>query len=537
MDYPITPEYMEAAPEGLAELYRGLEEFVLRDICSRLKASGEVTATALEQIKLLQRRGYDLEEIEKYIQKVLGISESEFDKLFEKTIEMNQKYYTDTLTKANLIAEEKMLDFLEQEAYAIALQTKGELKNITQSMGFAIRGADGKVQVLDAAQTYQKILDDAELRILTGASSYNVAMRDAVKQLSDSGLQFVDYSSRKHNRIEVAVRRAIMTATTQISGKYSDMLMEQLDTPYMEITAHLGARDKDGPNKWSNHKKWQGKVYSIRAGDIYPSVYEECGWGEIDGLEGINCRHGHYPWIEGVSKRTYTDEELENIDPPPFEFEGREYTAYEATQKQRQIERALRRTKRELISAEGISDEEGYTDRAARYRALNDEYEAFSKAAGLRPQNERANILEFGPKEAQRALKAVRRAEKAKEDVEKYSAYRYNGDGTIKVTDDWTGRKHFNRPREYKPFAVVDTTSQNGKQRDRTVYDENAIMKIQIHGGDHGRPKKHPYGKHGEHVHDVTWPEGSEKAETIVREATDEERIYYRDILEGEKEK
>ena len=411
MEYPITPEYLEAAPEGLAELYRGLEEFVLKDICQRLKLSGTATNTAIEQIKLLQRRGYDLKAIEEYIKKLLDLSDKEFDKLFEGAVERNQRYYDYTISKADLVAEESMMNLLEQEAYAIALQTKGEFRNITQSMGFAMRGADGKIIFSDAAEAYQRVLDNAQLRLLTGATSYNEAIRGAVKELTDSGLQHIDYSSGKHHRIDVAVRRAVMTATTQISGKYSDMLMEQLDTPYMEITAHRGARDKDGPNKWSNHKRWQGKVYSIRAGDIYPSVYEECGWGEIDGLEGINCRHGHHPWIEGVSKRTYTDEELKNIDPPPFEFEGREYTAYEATQKQRQIERALRHTKRELISLQGLEEEKAYTDYAVRYRRLNEEYAAFSKAAGLKTQEERANILEFGPKEARRALKATRKLE------------------------------------------------------------------------------------------------------------------------------
>lgn len=115
----------------------------------------------------------------------------------------------------------------------------------------------------------------------------------------------------------------------------------------------------------------------------------------------------YHIWIEGVSERTYTDEELENIDPPPFEFEGKQYTFYEATQKQRQVEASLRKVKRELTAAKGRGDDEEYTTKAVRYRRLNEEYEAFSKAAGLRPQYERGNIAEFGPKEAREAKKAA----------------------------------------------------------------------------------------------------------------------------------
>jgi Phage minor capsid protein 2. len=120
----------------------------------------------------------------------------------------------------------------------------------------------------------------------------------------------------------------------------------------------------------------------------------------------VNCRHRRFPFIEGFSERTYTDEQLKNIDKPPITFRGKKYTAYEATQRQRQLETALRRVKRRLVAFKAAGDNEAYTADAARYRALNEEYEAFSKEAGLRSQLfERATIPEFGPKEAREALK------------------------------------------------------------------------------------------------------------------------------------
>jgi hypothetical protein len=259
-------------------------------------------------------------------------------------------------------------------------------------MGFAIRGADGKVQFSPIAEAYQKVLDKAEMKTWTGAVSYNVAIREAVKELTDSGLQTIDYASGWHNRVDVATRRAVMTGVSQISAKYSNQLMETLDTPYMEITAHAGARDKPGPSPWSSHRDWQGKVYSIRDNDIYPSVYKVCGWGEVDGLEGANCRHHHSPWIEGVSERTYTDEQLANIDPPPFTYQGLEYTRYEATQKMRQIETAIRNCKRKVIGYQAAGDTEQETAYRARLRALNQKYTAFVKASGLRAQPERARV-------------------------------------------------------------------------------------------------------------------------------------------------
>ncbi len=406
MKYPITPEFMYSLPLPLMRLYQRLEEQILEDICSRVAMTGEMTETAIEHIRSLQRRGYDYKKINEYIRKTLKLTQSEFDAAWNKAVQRNQQYF-DTLIDDNLILGENNFnaDLFVQEINAIEMQTLGELTNITRSMGFAYRAPDGTVKVDDIGRMYQRVLDDALMRVESG-QSYNVAIRDATKMLTDSGLQYVDYESGWHNRVDVAARRAVMTGVTQLSRQYTEQTATLMDTPYREVTAHRGARDGEGKTPWASHKKWQGRVYSVRTGDIYPSIYEVCGLDEVDGLCGANCRHMYHIWIEGVSKRTYTDEELENIDPPPFEFDGKQYTFYEATQKQRQVEASLRKVKRELIAAKGRGDDEEYTTKAVRYRRLNEEYKAFSKAAGLRPQYERGNIAEFGPKEAREAAKA-----------------------------------------------------------------------------------------------------------------------------------
>lgn len=406
MRYPITPEFMYSLPLPLIYLFQRLEEQILEDICSRIAVTGEMTETAIEHIRSLQRRGYDYKKIKEYIRKTLKLTQSEFDAVWNKAVQRNQQYF-DTLIDDNLILGENNFnaDLFMQEINAIEMQTLGELTNITRSMGFAYRAPDGTVKVDDIGRMYQRVLDDALMRVESG-QSYNVAIRDATKMLTDSGLQYVDYESGWHNRVDVAARRAVMTGVTQLSRQYTEQTATLLDTPYREVTAHRGARDGEGKTPWASHKKWQGRVYSVRTGDIYPSIYEVCGLDEVDGLCGANCRHMYHIWIEGVSERTYTDEELENIDPPPFEFEGKQYTFYEATQKQRQVEASLRKVKRELIAAKGRGDDEEYTAKAVRYRRLNEEYEAFSKAAGLRPQYERGNIAEFGSKEAREAAKA-----------------------------------------------------------------------------------------------------------------------------------
>lgn len=82
----------------------------------------------------------------------------------------------------------------------------------------------------------------------------------------------------------------------------------------------------------------------------------------------------------------------------------------------------------------------------------------------------------------------------------------------------------------YKPNAVVDTLSQNGKQRDRMIYDENGRQKLQISNGPHSNPKRHPYGKNGEHAHDIIW-EKDKIIDRPIHELTDLERKEHADIL------
>lgn len=387
--YPFSPPVLDALPEELAELYRGLEDTLLMEICSRLKLRDELNEVTVQDIKALRAHGIDLKEIKKAIQKATGISEQKLNKLLDDIVERNQQYYTNVIDLAHITQPETLVSI--EDTWAIYQQTKRDLRNITRSMGFLV---DNGRTMLPPAKAYQWALDNAAMQVQSGAINYNQAIKMAVKQLADSGLKVVDYETGHHDSIDVAARRAVMTGVSQLCAKYTEQSAEYLGTPYYEVSAHAGARDKPGPSPWSSHKDWQGKVYSIRAGDIYPSIYEVCGLGAVDGLEGANCRHRRFPWVESVSERTYTEEQLEHIDDGlGCTFEGKNYTAYEATQEQRKVERTIRKLKREKASynAAGLTDEEQAVN--IKLRRLNAKYKAFSKATGLPEQRERMKVL------------------------------------------------------------------------------------------------------------------------------------------------
>lgn len=256
MKYPFTPELLDSLPEELAELYRSLELKLLDEICSRLKIAGELNEVAVQDIRALRSHGIDLGEIEKAIQRTANISRRELDKLLDEVVERNQRYYTGLIDLAGVTQPETMVSV--EDTWAIYEQTRQELRNLTRSMGFLV---DNGRTMLPYARAYQWAMDSAEMQIMSGAISYNQAIKSAVKQLADSGLRMVDYESGHRDHIDVAVRRAVMSGVNALCQRYAEQSMEYLDTNLVEVSAHIGARDIDGPNGWEAHTKWQGRCF------------------------------------------------------------------------------------------------------------------------------------------------------------------------------------------------------------------------------------------------------------------------------------
>lgn len=387
MRYPFTPEALDALPEELAGLFRALEETLLQEICSRLNLSGRLNEVTVQDIRALRAHGIALDEIERAIRETTGVGEEKLGRLLQDVAARSQRYYREVMDQAGVTAPETLLDDALIEA--IRRQAQEGLRNLTRSMGFLV---DGGRTVIAPGRAYQWALDNAALEIQSGAISYNQAIRNAVRQLADSGIKTVNYESGRRDQVDVAVRRAVMTGVSQLCAGYTEQSAEYLKTDYFEVSAHTGARDTGAG--WKNHKAWQGKVYSVRAGDKYPSIYTVCGLGQADGLEGVNCRHARTAFVDGVMERTWTDEELAHIDDGrDVTYQGRHYTAYEAAQKQRQIERTVRRYKREQTAFASAGLSEDAQAAAIRVRRLNREYQAFSRAAGLPLQKERMQVI------------------------------------------------------------------------------------------------------------------------------------------------
>lgn len=273
--YPFTPELLDALPEELCELFRGLEVRLLEEICSRLKIADQLNEVTVQDIRALRAHGIDLEEIKAAIAEATGTGADKLEALLDDVVERNQAYYTSVIDLAQVTATERLVN--EADIAAIRRQTWGAYKNITGSMGFLVVQA-GRLTMLPPARAYQWALDSAELQIQSGAISYNQAIAGQIKQLADRGLcvaldkngnpvkNVVKYEKGGIQQLDVCVRRAVMTGVNQLNQKYREQSMDYLETDLVEVTAHLGARNVDGPNGWENHAAWQGKVYRWKRG-------------------------------------------------------------------------------------------------------------------------------------------------------------------------------------------------------------------------------------------------------------------------------
>ncbi|HSH35763.1 phage minor capsid protein, partial [Schnuerera sp.] len=175
----------------------------------------------------------------------------------------------------------------------------------------------------------------------------------------------------------------VLTSLNQITGYMSVANADMMGQDLMEITAHIGARP--------DHSLWQGRIVSRSGRSDYLSL-DDIGYGEVDGFQGVNCRHGWFPFFEGISTPAYTEKQLEDLEGEIIVFDGKEYTAYEASQRQRQLERAMRHTQRNLIAFENAGLEDKALSMKIKLKGQQDLYREFSKTAGIRPKFERANI-------------------------------------------------------------------------------------------------------------------------------------------------
>lgn len=414
----LPPDYFTNKEDRLLELYRQLENFILKDITRRLLSAGEMTATADRLIWKLKQMGESQAAIEEKLQKLTGLTRKELRALLQDAVMTSWEDDRATLGQLGI----ELSNPLENAAVIRVMDAEykkslGELTNLTRTTM--------KQSQIDLIN----MLDEADLRVAAGVQSYSAAVCDILDRYAGRGI-YVDYPSGTRRTLEAAVRCAVVTSMNQTAAQVTNQYIVEGGCEYVLVSAHMGARvAQKGQPPLASHAGWQGKVYRIRGSEPgYPNLLESTGYdidptngqGKVDnplGLHGYNCRHSHKPWDKRL-RNPYVDE---NGNLKIDSEENRKQ--YELQQKQRAMERSLRAWKRKLIVKEqeitGVAEtdvkeilQRDYDRMAYQLTQKNKAYNDFCKANDLQPQYDRIKVADFGREQTKQANQGARRYSK-----------------------------------------------------------------------------------------------------------------------------
>lgn len=387
----LTPNELQSLPDALSKTYERVEDDILADIARRITKAGYATDTAGWQAEKARELKTARTDILRRLSRDTGRSERELTRMFDEAgvtaLSHDDEIYREAGFSPPPLAESKAL----RDTLSAGLRnTRGELRNLTRTTANT------------ATKQFEDALDEAYMRVVSGAFSPAESIRRAVKQLGAEGLQSIRYPSGHTDHMDVAVRRAALTGVNQTVGQLQLTRADEMGCDLVQTTSHMGARP--------THAVWQGRIFS-RSGKHprYPPFEASTGYGTGPGLCGWNCHHSFYPFFEGLSADTYTRYDTE---------ENRK--AYEQSQQQRAYERAIRQSKRELSTLDSAVKaapddatraalETEFSRSAAKLRRQRDRLEDFLAETGRTRRADREQVVGFGRSQSAKAVQAFRK--------------------------------------------------------------------------------------------------------------------------------
>ena len=369
----LTPEYLlhvsEGAEEIAAQLHTDIINRIVERILIREKRGDKYILTSIDKwhLQTLMECGDLRDDLAKEIAKATRREEKEIKEAFEdagvESIEYDNKVY-EAVGLTPTPFSPYMMRMMQRDYEA----TLGEWENYTRTTA-------------DQWQTtFINAMDDLYNKVVSGDLGYTQAFVETINNLASG---YIYYPSGHRDTPETAALRCVRTGVSQMTAEIEIARMDEMDVDLVLVSSHMGARP--------THQVWQGKIYS-RSGKSrkYPDFVSSTGYGTGAGLCGWNCRHSFSPYFEGMGNpfERYNDEKNKKL--------------YDLTQKQRSMERGIRKTKRQTavlenasIKADGETSKE-LSERAAmarrRLREQNKAYLEFCDEHDIRPLPERLKI-------------------------------------------------------------------------------------------------------------------------------------------------
>lgn len=410
----LTPEYLfritEASEESASALHTDVIKRIIRCFLDTSRATAD--SQGIYYMKMMEHSAELMQDLQSIIAKQLRVQENVVASAFEEagieTLKYDSRIYERMGIKSDAIELTPKMIRMARRNYEA---TMGEYKNFTRSM---------------ANQSNKLFLDECDkayMKVMNGTESLSKAFRTAIDNIANNGV-VVTYPSGHKDTIETATLRTVRTGVNQASAQIQFVKMQENNCNLVLTSAHIGARP--------SHFPWQGRVFYVDWSTFnpytrrsmnetipnpatrhpkYPDFVESTRYGYVDGLCGANCRHSFSPYKEGMVN-PYQDFDSENNQ-----------KAYDLGQRQRALERRIRRTKRLLSSySEAINNSESetektyYQNRYDRHSAIlqrqNADYRNFCSENSLKQLADRTKVARWSRSDAAKAVNAARRYNK-----------------------------------------------------------------------------------------------------------------------------
>ncbi|GHU90796.1 hypothetical protein FACS1894202_11170 [Clostridia bacterium] len=427
----LTQEQIEALRVMAARLTEPITDFLIKDACRRIAKAGRITDTAEYQLERALLLGKDGGALQREVNKLLG-------DVYNGSSELITRLAAEISDYSGTV---------RQITRAISDQTLGTLRNVTRTLGMT----DPTGHVLPLREAYISAMDWAHNNVAFGAMDYNTAIRRATQTLADAGISSIDYASGKSASLEAAVRRNVMGGLGQVVERVGQYNHDELGADGWEISAHAASAP--------DHEPYQGRQFS-------DTDYIRINGNLQRRISTLNCGHIAFPIILGVNAPQYTHADIERLRLENAEgvvVDGKRCTLYEATQRQRELERRVRGWKRRTLAAQATGDAEQQLITSTRLSLARQSYKAFSAKAGLRVQSERLSIANFGHSAASRASWTVRKNSPLQNPSKRDIISSIKSDGVDSVRS--IGRIDPEKFKEISPKLLTDEVVLTDKQR------------------------------------------------------------------------
>lgn len=406
----MNPLENQRAADVPAGVYQDLEERLMANIIKHCRDYNQPIATDVWLLRKMAEIGKLNQENIKIIAQSTGLSQTAMERMLNDAAEQAVAEMEPSMQRAVRrgllpVAEpvEKSRN-VKQALSTMQKQAKDTLNLCNTTMLYKaseaykqfVHNVASKSREIANKPDFLDILNKNATAAMIGAESRQQAMKKCISEFNDHGIPaFVDKRGREWTP-EAYVNMAMRSTSNTMAAEAQMARADDYGIDLIEVDSHSGARPKCA--------KDQGKIFDRSNKSTKYPHWNTSSYGEPDGLLGINCGHHIYPYVEGVSiRRHFPTEDMDAND-----------KLYRETQKQRALERDVRKQKRECMLYDQIGDDEAFADASVKLKSKEAKLKAYVNGnPDLHRRKDREQVVGFDKGVSSKAVAANKAYTKA----------------------------------------------------------------------------------------------------------------------------